>query len=684
MPGDDNLPVLDAVAARPGLAWIGMATEQGAGYAADSYARQRGIGALVTTFGVGELSALNAVAGAYAESVPVVHIVGTPALAARESAATLHHNLPGRDYGHFARMAAEITAAQADLRAGHRPGGDRPGAEHGAAHLAPGLPHDSRRRRRTCRCSRPRGGCRGPGGDADPAVVAAFTGRVRRMLAAADSVSLLVGHLASRHRATSQVRDLAVAGNLPVAVLSTAKGDFPESDPRFAGLYAGPASGKRARVAVEDADVLVTAGVMLAGTGLGGAHQLPAGRRIDLAAEQASIDGTVYPGIGLRQSLAVLAAAVRAMPPRTGLADLPPLETAPEARGGPLTQRSLWARVQDFLRPGDLLIADQGTAFYGAAGLTLPDGAALIGQPLWASIGWSLPAALGASLAAPDRRVVLIAGDGAMQQTAAELGTLLGQGLAPVIIVLNNGGYTVERAIDQPDAGYHEIPAWDWTALPAAVAPAASPVALRAVTSHELAWALNAASYHARAGRPVLIEAVLGAERRPAPAPGPDPGPGRPGPRVKTGGRRARPAGHRAPRTLEEDMPCSPPPARTSRARTLRARRRIRTPDQRVRVFVSSTLQELADERRAVREAVNRAPAGPGDVRARRPAAPAAPGLPRLPGAEPGLRRRLLAELRLGRAGGGDVRARGRVPAVGRDAQAHLRQVARTRTARGG
>src|SRR5271165_4534696 len=115
VPGDCNLAILDAIAARPDLAWIGMATEQGAGYAADGYARQRGIGALVTTFGAGELSAMNAIAGAYAEFVPVVHIVGTPALATRECAATRHHNLPGGDYGHFARMAAEVTAAQADL-----------------------------------------------------------------------------------------------------------------------------------------------------------------------------------------------------------------------------------------------------------------------------------------------------------------------------------------------------------------------------------------------------------------------------------------------------------------------------------------------------------------------------------------------------------------------------------------
>jgi TPP-dependent 2-oxoacid decarboxylase len=377
VPGDNNLGILDAIAARPALAWIGMATEQGAGYAADSYARQRGIGALVTTFGVGELSAMNAVAGAYAESVPVVHIVGTPALAARESATTLHHNLPGRDYDHFARMAAEITAAQADLRA-------------------------------------------------------------------------------------------ATAPEEIDRVLSTA---LRTSRPVYLTIPAD----------VADLPVLAPVG------------RLP----------RAS------------QSLAILAAAVRSMPPRAGLADLPPFEAAPQARGGPLTQRSLWARVQDFLQPGDLLIADQGTAFYGAAALTLPDGAQLIGQPLWASIGWSVPAALGASLAAPERRVVLIAGDGALQQTAAELGTLLGQGLAPVIIVLNNGGYTVERATHRPDAGYHQIPGWDWTALPAAVGSVTSPVALRAITSQELAWALSAAGDYAGAGRPVLIEAALAADDAP-------------------------------------------------------------------------------------------------------------------------------------------------------------------------
>ena len=363
VPGDYNLGILDAIAGQPDLAWIGMATEQGAGYAADSYARLRGVGALVTTFGVGELSALNAIAGAYAESVPVVHIVGTPALAARTSRVTLHHNLPGRDYGHFARMAAEVTAAQADLRPDTAPEEiDRvlSTALRTSRPVYLTIPADVA----AIPVLAPVGRLPRAAGDADPAVVAAFTGRTRRMLSAAASASLLVGHLAARYRVTAQVRDLAVAGDLPVAVLSVAKGAFPESDPRFAGLYVGPdpyPSAKRARVAVEDADVLITVGVTLADTVLGGAHQLPEGRRIDLDPDQACIGGTVYPGIGLRQSLTILAAAIRSTLPRAAaLADLPPLEAAPDVPGGPLTQRSLWARVQDLLLPGDLLIADQG------------------------------------------------------------------------------------------------------------------------------------------------------------------------------------------------------------------------------------------------------------------------------------------------------------------------------------
>ncbi|HSS91097.1 MAG TPA: thiamine pyrophosphate-binding protein [Streptosporangiaceae bacterium] len=515
VPGDYNLGILDAIADRPSLAWVGMATEQGAGYAADSYARQRGLGALVTTFGVGELSAMNAIAGAYAESVPVVHIVGTPALPARLAGVTLHHNLPGADFGHYARMAAEVTEAQADLQAGTAPAEiDRVlrAAVRTSRPVYLAIPADVA----DAPVPAPAGPllAGGQDGDADPAVAAAFARHARRVLGAASSASLLLGHLAGRHGVTAQVRDLAAAGDLPVAVLSTAKGDFPESDPRFMGLYAGAASAKPARLAVEDADVLITVGVTLTDTVTGGGtHQLPEDRRIDLAPGQARIGRAVYGGLGLRQALTHLTRTVRAsyVPAHAGLADAgeaQPAPAAPADPAAPLTQQQLWSAVERFLLPGDLVVADQGTAFYGAAGLTLPDEAKLIGQPQWASIGWAVPAALGASLAAPDRRVVLITGDGAGQQTAPELGTLLAQGMAPVVIVLDNGGYAVERVIHNPAAAYHHIPSWDWAKLPAAVARDVPAVARRAVTAGDLDAALLAAG--GDQGLPVLIEAVLG------------------------------------------------------------------------------------------------------------------------------------------------------------------------------
>jgi TPP-dependent 2-oxoacid decarboxylase len=515
VPGDHNLRILDAVAANHAMTYQGMASELGAGYAADSYARLRGLGAVVTTFGVGELSAINAIAGAYAESVPVVHIVGTPALTTRNTEMTLHHNLPGGDFGHFARMAAEVTAAQTDLRPATATAEIDRVLRVAALTSRPvyiAIPADVA----VAPVPAPKGRLPRVGevAETDPNVLAAFAGHVRSVLDMVASASVLLGHLAARYRVTSAVRDLVSAGGLPVAVLSSSKGDFPESDPRFAGLYAGAASAKRTRVAVEDADVLITVGVTLSDTVTGGGtHQLAEDRRIDLGPDQARVGGVVYPGVSLREGLAIVTTAVRGCAAQLTASLLPAEETDVPAKGTRLTQGTLWASLQRFLEPGDTLVADQGTAFYGTAGLTLPAGTQLLAQPTWASIGWAAPAAVGATLGAPDRRLILVTGDGALQQTAGELGTLLALGAAPIVIVLNNGGYTTERAIDSPSACYHDIPAWNWTAMGSAVSPAMPPVAHRATSPRALDRALRSASEHA--GQPIVIEAVLDREDTP-------------------------------------------------------------------------------------------------------------------------------------------------------------------------
>ena len=294
-----------------------------------------------------------------------------------------------------------------------------------------------------------------------------------------------------------------------MAVLSMAKGDFSESDPHFAGLYAGAASEKRAREAVEDSDVLITVGVTrVDAVTNGGTHRLSQASRIDLSPSYAKIGARIYAGIGLRHSLAAIAAVLREFHRPCWSAPYSRPETDRRAHPrGRLTQRDLWSSIQRLLQPGDLVFADQGTALHGAVELSLPSGARVLSQPLWASIGWAVPAALGAALAAPERRVVVIAGDGGLQQTASELSKLLTLGKAPVVVLINNDGYTTERAVYRPAAVYHDIPAWDWTVLPAAVAPSSSTVATRVATSSDLEQVLAAANHSA--DRPVLVEAVL-------------------------------------------------------------------------------------------------------------------------------------------------------------------------------
>jgi len=166
----------------------------------------------------------------------------------------------------------------------------------------------------------------------------------------------------------------------------------------------------------------------------------------------------------------------------------------------------VWDRLCVALTPGNVVLADQGTSFYGMADHRLPHGVTFIGQPLWGSIGYTLPAAVGAAVAHPDRRTVLLIGDGAAQLTVQELGTFSREGLSPVIVVVNNDGYTVERAIHGETAPYNDIVSWSWTEIPNALG-VANHLVFRAQTYGELDDALIAAAEHK--DRMVFVEVIL-------------------------------------------------------------------------------------------------------------------------------------------------------------------------------
>jgi alpha-keto-acid decarboxylase len=513
VPGDYTLTLLDYLIAQPGLAWSGCANELNAGYAADGYARMRGIGALCTTFGVGELSAINAVAGSFAEHVPVVHIVGSPASGTQAAARIVHHSLGDGVFTHFAEMHEKITCAQAALTAADAcPEIDRVLSSVKTRRL-PGyilIPADVA----AAPAARPAAPLPVAPERVDPDALAGFTAAARRLLATAPGVAdigVLCGLLTHRYGAAADLAALLAAGPLPYATTLWGKSVVDESDPGFTGVYAGAASPNAARRTVEEADVLILAGVQFTDLTSGFfTQQVNRRRTIEISPAAVSVGAALYSQVPLPTALRVLTSLVAELASRRdGPASSPdPVAAAaePAEPAAPLSQQALWDRVARFLRPGDIVLADVGTSFFGAATHRLPRDVTFIGQPLWAAIGYTLPALLGACLACPGRRGILLIGDGAAQLTVQELSTILHAGLSPVVIVVDNDGYTIERAIHGPGQPYNDIARWDWTAAPALFGSERVSVARRVTTAGQLDGALREAE---RPGELALIQAVV-------------------------------------------------------------------------------------------------------------------------------------------------------------------------------
>ena len=507
VPGDYNLEFLDHIITHPAIRWVGSANELNAGYAADGYGRLRGMSAVVTTFGVGELSAANAIAGSYAEHVPVVHIVGGPSKDAQGTRRALHHSLGDGDFEHFFRISREITCAQANLmpatacREIDRVLSEvreqkRPGYILLSTDVArfPTEPPGAPLPRYT--------------GGTSPRALSMFIDAATELIAD-HQLTVLADLLVHRLQAVKELEALLAADVVPHATLMWGKSLLDESSPTFLGIYAGAASAERVRTAIEEAPVLVTAGVVFTDMVSGFFSQrIDPARTIDVGQYQSNVAGEVFAPLEMGAALEALATILIrrgiSSPPVSSPADNPAVETP--ARNQPLTQQMLWNRLCEALTPGNVVLADQGTSFYGMADHRLPQGVTFIGQPLWGSIGYTLPAALGAGVAHPDRRTVLLIGDGAAQLTVQELGTFSREGLCPVIVVVNNDGYTVERAIHGETAPYNDIVSWRWTDIPNALG-VANHLAFRAHTYGELDDAFTAAAEHR--DRMVLVETVL-------------------------------------------------------------------------------------------------------------------------------------------------------------------------------
>lgn len=469
VPGDYNLVLLDQLLTRSDLTYVGCCNELNAGYAADGYARARGVAAVVVTFSVGSLSVLNAIAGASAEDLPVVVIAGGPSTRAKAESRHLHHTQGGVEYGYCRDIFRHITADSVILNS----------LEDGPALIDRALTAAMTRRQPVyievpCDLAGLPVSQPGPLDFARPAVsdpaslAAAVAGAAAHLNSSAHPV-LVAGSKLRRGRAIRAFRDLADALSCAVAVMPDAKSFFPESHPNYIGHYWGPVSSPGCAGVVESADAYLFAGALFTDYTTAG-YSLPLDRHrlIHASAEMVTCPTGTFTGIGLADFLSTLAQQVRK---NTATADVfrrgRPQATPPTPFAHPeavLTRQALMMQIQDLLDPTSVVVAETGDSWFNAVNLRLPDGADFEIQMTYGSIGWSVGATLGLALGhGPTRQVIALIGDGSFQLTAQEVATMIGHEIRPIIFLINNRGYTIEVEIH--DGPYNNIPNWDYAGL---------------------------------------------------------------------------------------------------------------------------------------------------------------------------------------------------------------------------
>jgi indolepyruvate decarboxylase len=465
--GDYAFPVNDAIVEDPAVNWIGCCNELNAAYAADGYARMRGVGAVCTTYGVGELAAMSAIAGSYAEHLAVFHLVGTPNLATQEGRALVHHTLGNGDFDLFQRMAEPIVCASANMM-------PQNAVSETERLIAAALYHrrpvymafasdvaDMPVLRTAPSLSAPA---------SDPESLAAATEAISAAVNNAGQACVLPGVLLRRLGLQGAVAAFVDASGLPFATMFGDKSVLGEDHPNYIGMYSGRLMGEPVRAFVESCDVVVVIGAMMTdGNTAGFTARLNPDKTITIDHHRTTVGSRVYRNVEMADILAQLSGRITTRAQRPAIA---PETLGPIVGGGedPITADALYPRLANFFRPGDVIMTDTGTSSLGLAFARLPKGAEFHNQTLWASIGWATPAAFGAAVGAPDRRLILMTGEGSHQMTVQEISQFGRNGLRPIVFVLNNSGYLSERMLCKDMAlAYNDIAAWNYAELPHAM-----------------------------------------------------------------------------------------------------------------------------------------------------------------------------------------------------------------------
>ncbi len=510
VPGDYNLVLLDELLTNPRLRMISCCNELNAGYAADGYARATGgAAAVVVTFSVGGLSALNAIAGAYAEDLPLIAISGGPNTNSEAECELLHHTLGVLDYGYQREIFQCVTADAVIIR--------NPIDAPQQIDLA----IDTALRKRkpvyleiACNIAKaPTSAAHARTFDghptSDPRSLADAVEHAAALLNSAVKPVLVAGVKLRPFAACGPFRAVADTAGYAVATMPNAKGLFDEQHANYIGTYWGPVGSPGCAEIIESADLALFAGAIFTDyTTTGHAALVNPARMI-----QARPDCVITPGQTFNE--VALADFLRELAPRLQHNDTSmvayrriheePTTLKPGPATTPLTTRQLFSRVQHLLAANSCIIAETGDSWFNAVELDLPSGSAFEIQMQYGSIGWSVGATLGYALGQPERRVIALIGDGSFQLTAQELSTMIRYNVRPIIFLINNGGYTIEVEIH--DGPYNTIKNWNYAELVNVFNAAdGKGWGTRVRTEGELDAAITKAVNH---NGPVLIEVLI-------------------------------------------------------------------------------------------------------------------------------------------------------------------------------
>lgn len=460
IPGDFILQFYGHLQDSP-LKVIGTTREDCAGYAADAYARVHGLGAVCVTYCVGGLSLCNSIAGAYAEKSPVVVISGAPGVEERRSNPLLHHRV--RDFTTQREVFEKITVATASLDDPLTAFREIDRCLEAAVKFKRPVYLELPRDRVNSRCPYPHVPASEPPQSQKEALWEALV-EAGEMISRSERPVIIAGVEMHRFGLSDDVVKFAEKTQIAMSATLLGKSVVSEKHPLFVGIYEGAMCRESVRKFVEESDCIILLGAFLTDIDLGiyTAHLDPS-KCIYVTSEDLRISHHHFQDVLISDFVKGLLkldlkVSKRALPPK------PKVEKFVLNPSAPMKTARLFARINELLDENMVVVADVGDCLFGAAELTIYRRTEFLSPAYYTSMGFAIPASIGAQVGNPNLRPIVLVGDGAFQMTCLELSTAVRHGFNPIVIVLNNKGYTTERFIQ--DGPFNDILNWDYHCLP--------------------------------------------------------------------------------------------------------------------------------------------------------------------------------------------------------------------------